>query len=109
MFEKEEVFKLNNAQHKKERQIYATSFVDRVKEFRKDTVKKYTGYGYHGGGRKPTGIKRASISISGQPEELEQLKANAKAAGYATTSKFIIDMLVHKYPGITSQHSEDAE
>lgn len=71
--------------------------------------KKYTGYGYHGGGRKPTGIKRASIAISGQPEELEHLKANAKAAGYATTSKFIIDMLVHKYPGITSQHSEDVE
>lgn len=72
--------------------------------------KKYTGRGgYHGGGRKPTGIKRASIAVSGQPEELEQLKANAEAAGYATTSKFIIDMLVHKYPGITSQHSEDAE
>lgn len=36
--------------------------------------KKYQGYGYHGGGRKATGIKRVSISISGQPEEIEQLK-----------------------------------
>ena len=59
--------------------------------------KKYTGYGYHGGGRKPTGIKRASIAISGQPEELEQLKANAKKAG-KTVSAFILDALVRNSP-----------
>jgi len=70
--------------------------------------KKYTGYGYHGGGRKATGLKRVSIAVSGQPEELEQLKANAEAAGYKTTSGFIIDMLVHKWP-FTPLPSKDAE
>ena len=34
--------------------------------------KKYSGYGYHGGGRKATGIKRVSICISGQPEQIEK-------------------------------------
>ena len=33
---------------------------------------KYTGYGYHGGGRKPTGVKRVSFCVSCQPEELER-------------------------------------
>lgn len=40
--------------------------------------KKYTGYGYHGGGRKATGIKRVSICISGQPEQIQKLKELAK-------------------------------
>ena len=40
--------------------------------------KKYSGYGYHGGGRKATGIKRVSICISGQPEQIEELKKMAK-------------------------------
>ena len=72
--------------------------------------KKYVGYGYHGGGRKPTGIKRASISISGQPEELEQLKENAAAAG-KTVSAFILDALVRNYPGSSLKKNEalDAE
>ena len=39
--------------------------------------KKYSGYGYHGGGRKATGIKRVSICISGQPEQIEKLKQQA--------------------------------
>ena len=39
--------------------------------------KKYSGYGYHGGGRKATGIKRVSICISGQPEQVEELKKMA--------------------------------
>ena len=42
--------------------------------------KKYSGYGYHGGGRKATGIKRVSICISGQPEQIEKLKQQAAAA-----------------------------
>lgn len=67
--------------------------------------KKYVGYGYHGGGRKPTGIKRASISISGQPEELEQLKENA-AAARKTVSAFILDALVRNYPGTSSEENE---
>ncbi len=72
--------------------------------------KKYVGYGYHGGGRKPTGIKRASIAISGQPEELEQLKENAAAAG-KTVSAFILDALVRNYPGSSLEKNEalDAE
>ena len=59
--------------------------------------KKYKGYGYHGGGRKPTGIKRVSISVSGLPEELEQLKKNAKDKN-KTVSAFILDALVRNYP-----------
>ena len=39
--------------------------------------KKYSGYGYHGGGRKATGIKRVSICISGQPEQIGELKKMA--------------------------------
>ena len=39
--------------------------------------KKYSGYGYHGGGRKDKGIKRVSICISGQPEQMEKLKKMA--------------------------------
>ena len=42
-----------------------------------ENVKKYVSYGYHGGGRKATGIKRVSICISGQPEQIEELKEMA--------------------------------
>lgn len=55
--------------------------------------KKYSGYGYHGGGRKPTGIKRVSINISGQPEEIELLKKKASDAG-KNVSRFILDMVI---------------
>lgn len=58
--------------------------------------KQYTGYGYHGGGRKATGVKRVSICISGQPDELEQLKKNAESAG-KTVSRFVLDALVKNY------------
>ena len=42
--------------------------------------KKYSGYGYHGGGRKPTGRLKifANTTISGSPEEIEKLKSLAK-------------------------------
>ena len=50
--------------------------------------KQYTGYGYHGGGRKTTGIKRVSICISGQPEQIEKLKKMA-AQEEKTVSAFI--------------------
>ena len=52
--------------------------------------KKYSGYGYHGGGRKATGIKRVSICISGQPEQIEKLKQQA-AQGKKTVSAFIFE------------------
>ncbi len=55
--------------------------------------KKYSGYGYHGGGRKPTGIKRVSVNISGQPEEITQLKELAKKSG-KNLSRFILDSLL---------------
>lgn len=43
-------------------------------------------------GRKPTGVKRQSICISGQPEELEQLKKMAKEKGQ-TVSGLILSVL----------------
>lgn len=44
------------------------------------TEKKYSGYGYHGGGRKPTGRLKifANTTISGTPEEIGKLKELAK-------------------------------
>lgn len=52
--------------------------------------KQYTGRGgYHGGGRKKTGLKRISISISGQPEEIARLKELAKAEN-STVTDFIL-------------------
>ena len=51
---------------------------------------KYSGYGYHGGGRKPTGVRRVSFSVSCQPEELEQVKSLAAQAG-KTISRFLLD------------------
>ena len=53
-------------------------------------VKKYRGYGYHGGGRKATGIQRVSICISGQPEQIEKLKQQA-AQEEKTVSAFIFE------------------
>ena len=52
--------------------------------------KKYSGYGYHGGGRKATGIKRVSICISGQPEQIKKLKQQA-AQEKKTVSAFIFE------------------
>ena len=42
----------------------------------------YSGYGYHGGGRKPTGLKRVSFCVSCQPE-----------AG-KTVSRFLLDAVL---------------
>ena len=53
--------------------------------------KQYTGYGYHGGGRKATGIKRVSICISGQPAQIEKLKQQA-AAENMTVSAYIFQL-----------------
>ena len=52
--------------------------------------KQYTGYGYHGGGRKATGIKRVSICISGQPEQIKKLKQQA-AQEEKTVSAFVFE------------------
>ena len=53
--------------------------------------KKYSGYGYHGGGRKATGVKRVSFSVSCQPEELEKVKSLAEKAG-KSVSRFLLDL-----------------
>ena len=53
--------------------------------------KQYSGYGYHGGGRKATGVKRVSFSVSCQPEELEKIKLLAEKAG-KTVSRFLVDL-----------------
>ena len=59
---------------------------------------KYSGYGYHGGGRKKgsgTGTKRVSFSVSCQPAELEALKALSAQAG-VPLSKLIIKTMLQK-------------
>ena len=63
----------------------------------KDTAAtpKYSGYGYHGGGRKATGVKRVSFSVSCQPEELEALKELAKEKG-EPLSRLIVKTLLQK-------------
>lgn len=63
-----------------------------------ETEKKYTGYGYHGGGRKRKNpeekIVYKNITISGKPEELEALKQKAKENG-KTLSRYIIKSLLN--------------
>ena len=56
---------------------------------------KYTGRGgYHGGGRprKDEEARRKTISISGTPKEIENLKKLAKESG-KTVSRFVLDNL----------------
>lgn len=52
---------------------------------------EYYGYGYHGGGRKPTGLKRVTFNVSCQPEELERIRELAKASG-KTKSRYLVDL-----------------
>lgn len=47
------------------------------------------------GGRKATGVKRVSFSVSCQPEELEKLKELVKKSG-KTTSRFLLDLAFSK-------------
>ena len=56
--------------------------------------KKYSGYGYHGGGRKKgsgDGTKRVSFSVSCQPEELATIKKLAEQSG-KNVSRFLLDL-----------------
>ena len=59
--------------------------------------KKYQGYGYHGGGRKalPENQKKKyiTLSISGTPEEIQNIKEKAKKTGL-TVSRFVITNLI---------------
>ena len=56
--------------------------------------KKYTGYGYHGGGRprKPASEKAQTVSISGKPAEVEHLRECAQREG-VSVSTFVWTML----------------
>lgn len=57
---------------------------------------KYSGYGYHGGGRKKgsgEGTKRVSFSVSCQPEELERLKALAKERAMPLSNLIVTTLL----------------
>ena len=58
---------------------------------------KYSGYGYHGGGRKKTGRIKLFVNttISGTAEEITALKIAAKAAS-KTVSRYVLDTLLHK-------------
>ncbi len=58
---------------------------------------KYVGYGYHGGGRKPTGrLKQfANTTICGTPEEIEALKELAKSSG-KSVSRMVLDAFLSK-------------
>lgn len=60
-----------------------------------ENKKKYSGYGYHGGGRKKTGRLKifVSTSVSGTSEEIEALKEKAKEAG-KSVSRFVLDSLL---------------
>lgn len=60
-----------------------------------ETQKKYLGYGYHGGGRKPTGVKRVTFCVSCQPEQLKAIKLAATKAG-KTVSRFLIDSALNQ-------------
>lgn len=63
-------------------------------KYGKTVEKQYTGYGYHGGGRprKDKEARRKTISISGTPTEIENLKKLAKESG-KTVSRFVLDNL----------------
>ena len=61
-----------------------------------ETKPKYSGYGYHGGGRKKgsgEGTKRVSFSVSCQPEELERLKALAKESAMPLSNLIVTTLL----------------
>lgn len=58
---------------------------------------KYTGYGYHGGGRKPTGRLKTFVNttISGTPEEIAKIKRLANENG-KSVSRFLIDLALEQ-------------
>ena len=55
--------------------------------------KKYTGYGYHGGGRprksEADKAKYVTTTICGSPENVERLKQHARREGL-TVSRFVL-------------------
>lgn len=61
-----------------------------------ENEKKYSGYGYHGGGRprKDSEARRVTISISGTQSEIDELKKRASDAGL-NVSRFVLDNLTN--------------
>lgn len=67
-----------------------------MSEETKNGKPKYSGYGYHGGGRKKgsgAGTRRVSFCVSCQPEELERIKAIAAETG-KTVSRLLLDAVL---------------
>ena len=58
---------------------------------------KYSGYGYHGGGRKPTGRKYKTFSFSCSPEEYERIKTKIEESGMKP-SRFFVRMCLGESP-----------
>lgn len=54
------------------------------------TKPKYSGYGYHGGGRKKLETGRVRFQVSCQPSEEKILREKAKKAGLSL-SKFMVE------------------
>lgn len=50
---------------------------------------KYTGYGYHGGGRKKAETGRVRFQVSCQPSEEKIFRENAERAGMSL-SKYMV-------------------
>ncbi len=55
------------------------------------TEKKYSGYGYHGGGRKKTETGRVRFQVSCQPSEEKIIREKAEKAGLSL-SKFLVEL-----------------
>ena len=70
-----------------------------LKMEKSEIEKKYSGYGYHGGGRKPLpdGEKKVfqSTTISGTPEEIASLKKLADNNG-KSVSRFVLDNFIKR-------------
>lgn len=63
-----------------------------------ENVKKYVGYGYHGGGRPKKAESEKTIyktiSVAGSPEEIEQIREMAQVEN-KTVSRFIIESILN--------------
>lgn len=61
-----------------------------------EKIKKYTGYGYHGGGRKPKGeeSRTCTMSIVCTPSEKAMIKELSKNCGLSI-SGFVLAAIYH--------------
>lgn len=58
------------------------------------TEKKYSGYGYHGGGRKMVESGRVRFQVSCQPSEEKIIRKKAKEAG-VSLSRFLVELALN--------------